>query len=98
MRSIEWSNDALDDFDDAMGYLARESPAAADTVAERLLDAIDMLADMPTGRQGRVRGTYERFVPHTSYVVAYAVSERTITILRVIHAKRDWPAGEWPAG
>ncbi len=97
MRSIEWSNDALDDFDEAMASLARESQSAADTVSERLFDAIDGLADMPTGRQGRVKDTYEKVVQHTSYVVAYAVSDRTVTILRVIHAKRDWRAGEWPA-
>jgi toxin ParE1/3/4 len=70
---------------------------AATAVADRIFVAIDLLADLPTGRQGRVKGTYEKFVQKTSYIVAYAMSDRTITVLRVIHAKRNWPTGEWPA-
>lgn len=97
MREIEWSNDALEDFNAAIEYIAIDSEGAADAVADRIFDAIDLLADMPTGRQGRVKGTYEKFVQNTSHIIAYAMSDRTITVLRVIHAKRNWPAGEWPA-
>lgn len=39
---------------------------------------------------GRVTGTYETFVSRTSYILAYALSDRTI-ILHVIRGKRDWP-------
>lgn len=97
MRSIEWSDDALEDFDAAIGYIAIDSQTAATVVADRIFEAIDLLADIPTGRQGRVRGTYEKFVQNTSHIIAYAMSDRTITVLRVIHAKRNWPEGEWPA-
>jgi toxin ParE1/3/4 len=97
MRSVEWSSDALDDFELAIGYIAIDSPVAATAVADRIFEAADLLASMPTGRQGRVKGTYEKFVQNTSYTIAYAMSDRMITVLRVIHAKRNWPAGEWPA-
>ena len=97
MRAIEWSDDALEDFDAAIGYIAIDSQPAATAVADHIFEAIDLLADLPTGRQGRVKGTYEKFVQKTSYIVAYAMTERAITVLRVIHAKRHWPAGEWPA-
>jgi toxin ParE1/3/4 len=96
MRAIEWSSDALEDFDAAIGYIAIDSEAAATAVADRLFDAVESLADLPTGRQGRVKGTYEKFVPRTSYIVAYAMTGRTITVLRIIHASRDWRADEWP--
>jgi toxin ParE1/3/4 len=97
MRAIEWSADALEDFDAAIGYIAIDSQAAATAVADRIFAAIELLSELPTGHQGRVKGTYEKFVQKTSYIVAYAMTERTITVLRVIHAKRNWPAGEWPA-
>lgn len=95
-RAIEWSSDALEDFEAAVAYLAADSEAAATSVADRLFAAVERLADMPTGRHGRVKGTYERFVPKTSYVVAYAMTERTIVVLRIIHASRHWPTDEWP--
>ena len=94
MREIEWSSDALEDFDAAIGYIAIDSEAAATVVADRLFDAIERLADMPTGRQGRVKGTYEKFVPRTSCIVAYAMTEWTITMVRIMHASRDWQADE----
>ena len=96
MREIEWSSDALEDFDAAIGYIAIDSEAAATAVADRRFVANEGLADLPTGRQGRVKGTYEKFVPKTSYIVAYAMTERTVTVVRIIHASRDWRADEWP--
>lgn len=43
---------------------------------------------------GRVGGSYEKPIPR----LPYALSEdgAVLTILRVVHASRDWPSGEWP--
>ncbi len=97
MRAIEWSDDALEDFEQAIAYIAAESPTVATAIAGRIFTSIELLAGQPTGRQGRVKGTYEKSVQKTPYIVAYAVSDQVITVLRVIHAKRDSRAGEWPA-
>jgi len=35
-------------------------------------------------------------VLRTPYILAYALSEDTLTILRVIHGSRDWPEDAWP--
>lgn len=63
-----------------------------------LYDAGAALAQFATGHPGRVAGTYEKSVSRFPYIIAYALTagDRAITILRVIHAARDWPAEEWP--
>ena len=97
MRKVEWSSDALEDFETAIGYIAKDSRAAATIVADRIIETIDLLADLPTGHQGRVKGTYEKLVQRTPYIVAYAISDRAIAVMRIIHASRDWREDEWPA-
>lgn len=97
MRRVVWSDDALDEIDSAVNHISADSPRSADLVLDRIEATANLLAEMPTGRPGRVKGTYEKPVHRTAYIVAYALSDRTITILHVIHGARDWPAGEWPA-
>jgi toxin ParE1/3/4 len=96
MRDIEWSSDALADFDKAIEYINLRNPIAADRLAERILEAIDRLGDLPTGHPSRVGGLYEKLVQKTSYIVAYSVSGDTVYVARIIHGNRDWPAGGWP--
>lgn len=96
-RGIEWSGEASRDFEEAMEYIAVDSEAAALLVATRILTAIEHLGDLPTGHPGRVKGTYEKLVQKTSYVIAYTLSDGTVGITRVIHGARDWQADEWPA-
>ncbi len=96
MREIVWSDDALQDFNSAILYIAKENAPAAMLVADRLEAALRLLTEIPTGHQGRVKGTYEKLVQKTPYIIAYALSARTITVLRVIHGHRDWPADMWP--
>ena len=56
---------------------------------------------MPTGRRGRVSGTYERPVSGLPYIIAYALKateagDEVLAILRVIHGARNWRADTWP--
>lgn len=97
MRSIEWSEDALADFEAAIAYISRDNPVAAAAIADRVLATIDNLADMPTGHQGRMTGTYEKLAQKTPYIVAYSMTDFAIFILRIIHGSRDWPDDQWPA-
>jgi plasmid stabilization system protein ParE len=97
MRDVVWSDEALDDFDSAIYFVAKDSKRSADLIADRIERAVDFLADMPTGRLGRVRGTYERVVQKTPYIIAYTLSDAAVRIVRIIHGARDWPEGEWPA-
>lgn len=96
MRGIEWSEDALADFESVIAYINRDNPVAASKIADRILATIDNLAEFPTGHQGRMTGTYEKLAQKTPFIIAYSMSDLTVYILRIIHGSRDWPDGEWP--
>ncbi len=101
MRRIFWSIDARVDYREIITYITRDDPIAAEKIAVRIRDVDQGLATMPTGRTGRVSGTYEKAVSGSPYIVAYALGgeprgRETITILRVIHGARNWPDESWP--
>ena len=96
MRHVAWSNDALDDFDRNLSYITNNSPAAAILVADRINEAASALGIRPTGRPGRHNGMYEKSVQKTSYIIAYALSDSTVTILRIIHSAQNWTPQNFP--
>jgi toxin ParE1/3/4 len=101
VRDVVWSDNALDDMDALAAYIAADKPTAALNVLDRIEETVENLSHMPTGRQGRVAGSYEKPIRGLPYIIAYALqgqpkgSER-IVILRIIHGARDWPEGGWP--
>ena len=101
MRTVVWSDAARRDYLDIMRYISEDDPFAADSVAERLDAAALRLGRLPTGRRGRIVGTYEKVVTGLPYIIAYAIGPypaggEVVTILHVIHGARDWPPGRWP--
>lgn len=99
-RPVIWSRSALDDLKAQVAYIAAENPAAARRVADGIRAAASALAEIPTGRPGRVTDTYEKSVKHLPYIIAYAITSspagEAVAIVRVIHTARDWPAEQWP--
>lgn len=99
-RTVQWTRDALDDLKGQIAYIAGDNPDAARRVAARIRVAGEALGDMATGRPGRVTGTYEKSVVHLPYIIAYSLTvqggREVVSILRVIHTARDWPAEGWP--
>ena len=98
MRRVVWSRDALSEFNGIVAHIARDNPAAARKVADRIEAAIAALAAMPTGRRGRVAGTYEKVLPGLPYIISSALEptpagEEVLAVLRVIHGARDWLEG-----
>ena len=69
--------------------LVVDNPDAASRVVDALRDAAAALGRLPTGRPGRVAGGYEKSVGTLPYVIAYAVGDETLAILRVIHTAWD---------
>lgn len=101
MRRVVWSQDALNEFSGIVAYITRDNPAAAAQVADRIEEAVSGLAAMPTGRRGRVAGTYEKVLPGLPYIIAYTLEplpdgQEVLAVLRVIHGARDWQEGKWP--
>lgn len=91
MLRLEWSVKALIDFDEAQGYIARESPLAARAVAERVRQAGRQLAESPyLGHPGLEPGTRHWRVQRTPYLMIYRVNGEAVEILRLWHGRRDW--------
>ena len=101
-RPVVWSRAALEDMKAQVAFIARENPAAARRVAERIRATGNALQDFATGHAGRVAGTYEKSVRGLPYIIAYDIElmngVAAIMVLHVIHAARDWREGEWPGG
>lgn len=89
---VRWLRRALRSLDDEASYIAADSPAAAQLVVQRVLEAVAMLSEHPgMGRPGRVPGTRELVVLNTRYIVPYRVRGQTIEVLRVFHTSRRLP-------
>ena len=99
-RPVRWSVEALDDLADQASYIAHDNPAAARRVADAINRTALALGDMPTGRPGRVTGTYEKSVTGLPYILAYTITqtggEEAVAIVRVIHTARNWRNEGWP--
>lgn len=101
MRDVVWSESALDDTDLLFAYIAADDPAAAHKVLDSIESAALGLGRLPSGRKGRVQGTYEKSVNGLPYIIAYGIrtlpsGTEQIVVLRVIHTARDWPKNKWP--
>jgi plasmid stabilization system protein ParE len=96
MRRVVWSVDAHRDYLDILRYIANDNPDAAERVVDAIEDAGNRLGEFATGRPGRVTGTYEKVVTGLPYIIAYALTDEAVVIVRVIHTARDWLEEEWP--
>jgi plasmid stabilization system protein ParE len=100
IRPVRWSTQALNDLTDQLACIAAENLRTARRVAAAIDRVALDLGDMPTGRPGRVVGTYEKSVTGLPYTVAYVLTKHDrvdmVAIVRVIHTSRDWTAEEWP--
>ena len=98
-REVIWSQRARDGLDEAVAYIAKDSPERARNFLERALDTAESL-DQLTER-GRIvpeladPDVRELFV--FRYRLVYEVSELRVTILGFLHGARDfnrWWRGE----
>ena len=92
-HQVIWLRGALDDLDDIAAYIAKDSPAAASKVVEKIRDASRDLAMFPL-MGPRVRewddDNYRQRIIY-SYRLIYRVSTNRITILAVWHGARLLP-------
>lgn len=90
---VRWLRTALRNLDEEVAHIAADDRAAARAVVQRVLEAVDRLAEEPAlGRPGRVPGTRELVAARTRYLVPYRVRRDSIEILRVFHTSRRLPA------
>jgi toxin ParE1/3/4 len=91
VRRLEWRPLAESDLLAIVDYIGRDDPHAARALVQSIHVKAEGLRARPTlYRNGRTRGTREMVV-HRNYVVFYRVTAKAITILRVKHARQQWP-------
>ncbi len=89
---IKWLDDAIYDLQALRQYITQDKPSAANRLAKRILNAINLLANQPSmGRPGRVSGTRELVVTGSPYIIPYRVKNNSIEILRILHVAMEWP-------
>ena len=89
---VRWLSPAILDLVALRKYIEEDNPAAAASVAKRILTEIELLKDYPgMGKHGRVEGTRELVSSGLPYIIAYRVKNNAIEILRVLHGSMKWP-------
>lgn len=90
---IEWLDQALDDFDEAIARIDELNPQAARKFAKIIHLHIQQLHQMPLiGRRGRVEDTRELVIPGTHFIIPYRFDgHHLIELLAVMHDAREWP-------
>jgi toxin ParE1/3/4 len=84
----EWREAARADLLAIVDYISDDNPDAAQGRDRR---KVSRLPDHPRlYRPGRVAGTREMIV-RPNYIVVYSEDGRSVVILRVLHAARQWP-------
>jgi plasmid stabilization system protein ParE len=96
VRPVRWTAQALEDFEAALAYIAKESPANAQRVRDRILNAIRNIEAFSLGLPGP-KGYLKLYVPKTSYFVIFDHSPKDdgVVILAFVHSSRDWEQIDW---
>ncbi len=89
---IKWTNKALDNLDAAVEYIAADNPTAANKVAQKIWNSVQLLKKQPgLGRPGRVANTRELVITGLPYIVPYMEKDGFIVVLRIMHSSIKWP-------
>ncbi|MDR1853697.1 MAG: type II toxin-antitoxin system RelE/ParE family toxin [Azoarcus sp.] len=92
MHALEWRETARADLLEIIEYIADDNPDAAQRLKDEIESKAENLRKHPKlYRSGRVAGTREMVV-RSNYIVVYAETDATVSILRILHAARQWPA------
>jgi plasmid stabilization system protein ParE len=91
-RRVTWTAEALSALDEALSYIAQESPQGASLLAEQALKAADSLATL--SQRGRVVPEQDeptiREVFVGRYRLLYEVTESEVIVLTFLHGARDF--------
>lgn len=90
--ALHWNSLARGDRAAIMDYIGQDNPVAALELDELIEQKAEALPANPKQyRSGRVRGTREAVVTE-NYLIVYCVTDKRVEILRVLHARQQWPA------
>lgn len=88
---LTWRAMACNDRLRIMEHIAQDNPQAALALDERFAEKARRAALSPfLYRAGRFPGTRE-IVVHPSYVMVFRVVEEYVEVIRILHARQQWP-------
>lgn len=91
-RTLEYAPRYFRRLADIREWIARDNPAAAARMVERIRTAVQRLKTLPSsGRPGRVPGTRELVISGTPYIVPYRVEGERVQIITIMHGAQRWP-------
>lgn len=89
---IVWSRRAIGHLTSLRDHIGKDSDSNAARVAQRILQAVELLATQPEmGRPGRLVGTRELVITDTPYVIPYRVRQDRLELIAVLHGRQRWP-------
>lgn len=91
MLRLKWRPMAEADLFGILEFVGEDDPDAALALVHTIREKAEGLRVRPKlYRAGRVSGTREMVVHH-NYIVVYSIEADLIEILRVKHARQQWP-------
>ncbi|MHB1669233.1 type II toxin-antitoxin system RelE/ParE family toxin [Thiomonas sp.] len=91
MLPVRWAEEATADLVEIIDYIEQRNPLAAQTLHATVVQAAENIPQTPfLMRPGRVAGTRE-YTVHPNYILVYQVGAASIDVLRVLHARRQYP-------
>jgi toxin ParE1/3/4 len=87
---LRWTRLALADFEQAHDHIAQDDPEVARLIAQRILDATEILLEYPRiGRVGEDEDSREWHVDKTPYLLIYSIKGDVVEVWRVWHESQD---------
>jgi toxin ParE1/3/4 len=77
-----------------LAYIAADNVQAAIRLDEEIERQVDLVAEYPMGREGRVKGTRELVITRSPFIAIYRTKGNRIEILRILHGAQQWPKRE----
>lgn len=93
MLSIIWTPTAATDLEEITDFIWQRNPIAAQRIWQLIQDSVLPLSDHPyIYRQSERMPGCREVVVHPNFIVVYQVGTDSIKVLRVLHARQQFPA------
>lgn len=89
---VIFDKEARGDLDRIYAWIAKDNPAAADSIIGRILDVAEYLGRLPhLGHPGRARGTLEWVVKGLPYIIVYELpsARAELIITGIFHGAQE---------
>ncbi len=98
MKPVVFNPVAVDDLEEIVNYISRDSPVAAEDVRQDILDTAASLGELPDlgvrPRFSAPRFAGIRFLPsqqYPTYLLFYRELPEAVEVLRILHGARNLP-------